>query len=182
MIGTKNSTNESLSEKYHEETLAIPVVVTIVVLLLLALPLVYRISVINAEGSKANDISKYSALVKLVDADIQTVDAMLRNDTAALAAINASHTPQVTLIIPEVVVVETKSKEGDPEVLKVEMEGIYWSPTNPLVGINGETYAVGDSVQGHKIIKISKTTVEFRSKNGTTVVKDMYEDLLKYKR
>ncbi len=172
------------SAKYHEESAKIPILSTAVILLLIAAPFIVWIVKINNDGAKANNVSKYENLAQLVASDVRMVDAMLRNDAAALAAMYAGRKiPVVTLIVPEVVIVENRKDEpAKVTELNVELEGIYWSPANPLVGIGGETYRIGDMIRGYEIIRIGKTMVQFQSSDGTIVVKDMYENLLQNNR
>lgn len=179
MFGKRNSMAVLVPE-YREEDIRIPVMVTIVVLLVVAAPLVSWILKINKEGIRSTDITKYNNLIETVAGDVKTVDAMLRNDAAELAAITSTRkAPSVTLIVPEVVIVEERAnKRTEASPLKIHLEGIYWSPANPLVGIGGETYRVGDVIQGYEIVKIGKTSVQFQHGDGTIVVKDMYENLL----
>lgn len=165
---------------YREETAKVPVAITLLTLILVAAPLVYWIYHINREGAKANDVSQYNVLVQAVANNVRTVDAMLRNDAEELAAINASaKKPVVTLIVPEVVIVEEQKVSGKQAPLKVKLDGISWTKTNPVAIIDGETYFVGDTVQGYEIVRIGKTSVQFQATDGTIVVMDMYEDLLK---
>jgi hypothetical protein len=167
---------------YHEENIRVPLVVTILILVMVAAPLVYWILKINEEGTRSTNVSKYNVLLAAVGTDLKTVDAMVRNDADELAAINAASKKQkVTLIVPEVVIVEDRKEAPKKQqgTLAAELEGIYWSPNNPLAGINGETYRVGDKIQGYEIVRIGKTSVQFQGEDGTIVVLDMYDDLLK---
>ncbi len=157
-------------------------VVTILVLVLVSAPLVFWITKINEEGTRSADVSKYTVLLDAVGSDLKRVDAMLRNDADELAAINAATKQQkVTLIVPEVVIVEDRQEAPKKQQgqLKAKLEGIYWSASNPLAGINGETYRVGDKIQGYEIVRIGKTSVQFQAEDGTIVVLNMYDDLLK---
>ncbi|VGO17543.1 hypothetical protein PDESU_06140 [Pontiella desulfatans] len=168
-------------DDYREESTRIPLVITLLLLLLTAAPMSYWIFRINQVGTVSTDVSNYDVLVNAVANNVKTVDAMLNNDAEALAAINANSKKQVvTLIVPEVVIVEDRGMEPkEQRALEIELEGIYWSPANPLVGINGETYRMGDSIQGYEIVRIGKTAVQFQGADGNIVVMDMYENLLK---
>jgi len=165
---------------YHEETVKVPLAITCFILVLVAAPLVYWIVHINQEGAKATDVSQYNVLVQAVENNVRSVDAMLRNDADELAAINASaKKPVVTLVVPEVVIVEEKTEPGKQPPLTAELDGISWTKAKPLAIIDGETYQVGESVQGYEIVRIGKTAVQLQGADGTIVVMDMYEDLLK---
>ncbi|NNJ69984.1 MAG: hypothetical protein HKP10_01695 [Kiritimatiellales bacterium] len=178
MISRKSKTTDIQAE-YREETIKVPAIITVVILLLVAVPLIYGIFQINKEGLRQTDVTQYTTLAATVSGNIQAVEDMLRNDATALAAIQTvQKNTSVRFIGPE---------DADEEIenltfvgqspLNVELEGIYWSPAKPLVGIGGETYRIGDSIQGYEIYKISKTRVYFRGQTGDTVIKDMYGDI-----
>ncbi len=175
----KKSKAKDVQVDYREETIKVPAIITVVILLLVTIPLVYSIFKINAAGVRATDVSQYTTLAATVSGNIQSVEDMLRNDAAALVAIQSAQTgASVQFIGPEDVAEETGSLSFvSQSPLNVELEGIYWSPANPLVGIGGETYRVGDSIQGYEIYKISKMRVYFRGQTGDTVIKDMYGDI-----
>ena len=159
--------------EYREESPKLPVVVLVATLVLVAAPLVWAILKIDAEGSKAADISKYTALIQTVGTDVGTVKAMLSSGSVDLDAKER----KVTLIVPELVLVDEAKPADSLSPLKINMKGIYWNPTNPLVDIDNETYYVGDEIQGYTIVKIDKTAVHFKGKDGKIVVKDFYENL-----
>jgi hypothetical protein len=169
----------TITEDYAEESIKTPALITLVVLILIAAPLVYWQHNINRDGEKLTDISSFDTLVTLVASNTRTVNAMLNNDMEALAAINASRKqPVVTLIVPEVVILDEEKPVKGAGVLNVKLQGVYWNPARPLVGINGETYGVGDVIQGYEITRVDQTSVQFQAADGTIVVKDMYENLL----
>lgn len=159
--------------EYREESLKLPVAALVVVLLLVAAPLVWTILKIDDEGAKAIDISKYNLLIQTVDSDVQTVNAILANEASGLE----SKERKVTLIVPELVLVDEMKPTDSSLPLKINLKGIYWSPSNPLVDIDGETYYVGDKIQGYTLVKIDKTAVHFKDKDGKIVVKKFYENL-----
>lgn len=171
---------QDLMTNYREEGVRGALIITAVILLIIALPLGLWIVKVNKEGIAAADVTRFNALVKLVDTDVQSVGAMLRNDTEALDAMKASRKkPVITLVVPEILIVENeRNNSSGPNPLTVELEGIYWSPRNPLVGIDGETYKIGDVIDGYEIVRITKTGVQFQSEDGNIVVRDMYENLL----
>ena len=173
------STTHDVDTPYAEESVKVPALITVVVLALIAAPLGYWIYQINTAGEKSTNVERFYGLVDAVEKNVLTVTAMINNDAEALAAINASRKePVVTLIVPEVVIVDEKKPAQGTGPLKIEMDGIYWSSARPLVSINGETYGVGDVIQGYEITRIGKTSVQFQAPDGTIEVKDMYENLL----
>lgn len=168
-----------LGEVYSEESVKRPALITLAVLVLLTIPLGLWILSINKEGAQSNDVGRYVALMEEVSIDVKTVAALSMNDTDTLAAIDAFRNNQsVTLIVPEIVIVEEEKTPNVISPLNIELSGIYWSPNNPLAGINGETYGVGEQIQGYEITRIEKTTVHFKANDGSIVVKDMDEILL----
>ncbi|MEA3368800.1 MAG: general secretion pathway protein GspB [Candidatus Ratteibacteria bacterium] len=50
---------------------------------------------------------------------------------------------------------------------KMKLEGILWSPINPLVVINGETLELGDEIDGAIIERIDKDRVVLRYNKKT---------------
>jgi len=184
MLGKASTTTFDLSTGYHEESIRIPAVITVVILLLIGIPMALWIYRIDKTGEKATNISKYETLVTSVDSDVQVVNAVLDNDATELEAINAARSAgTVRLIVPEVVIVEQRdnsSKVNSP--LDIEMDGIYWSPANPLMTIGGETYREGDTIQGYIIVDIGKRSATFKGKDGSLIEKDIYENLLQNKR
>jgi hypothetical protein len=184
MMGGKGNANIDVSVPYREETVKIPAIITVVVLLLLAAPLVFWIYSINVKVAKSTDIARYEKLIASVKTDVRAVDAMLRDDSVELARINALRKkPVVTLVVPEVVIVEEKNAPSkSQDVLTAELEGIFWHPRNPLACIDGNTYRIGDTVQGHEIVMIGKEFVRFKALDGTITKLSMYENLFKKKK
>lgn len=179
MSGKAGNANIDLSVDYREESIKLPAAMAVVAMLLVGIPLATWIYRIDAAGKKLADVSKYEVLVEGVNGDVQTVNAVLSNDARLLEGINRDEAKKVTLIVPEVVIVENRKdqpKEQSP--LKADLDGIYWNPANPLVTIDGETYRIGDIVQGYEIIEINKRSVRFKGQDGTVVEKDIYEGLL----
>ncbi|WP_372846102.1 hypothetical protein [Pontiella sp.] len=184
MKGGTSKANIDVSIPYREETVKIPAIISIVAVLLVAAPLVFWIYTINAEGAKSTDIARYEHLIASVKNDAAAVDAMLRNDAVELARINAMRKkPVVTLVVPEVVIVEEKKgSSNSQDLLSAELEGIFWHPSNPLACINGDTYRIGDKVQGYEIVRIGKESVRFKALDGTITQLNMYENLFKKKK
>ena len=179
MAGQANAMKIVIFEEYREESVKVPALITMVVLLLISAPLIFWLTKINEKGLKLADISRYDNLVAMVESDTRAVSAILNNDAAELAAINAARkSPVVTLIIPEVVIQDEKKPKEGVGPLNIDLEGVYWNSANPLVGIGGETYRSGDVIQGYEITHIGKTSVQFQAPDGTILVKDMYENLL----
>lgn len=167
------------SDTYHEESIKVPVIITVVVLLLTSLPLTSWILNINREGTLAADVTNYQELIRRAADDVRVVDILMRNDNEALALIRqSSQILDVDVIAPSVTITaKPKQKDRMAVQLNVKLEGIYWSAANPLVGINGETYGVGDVIQDHTIIEIGKTAVMFEGGDGIIIEKNIYEDL-----
>ncbi|MDF7824474.1 hypothetical protein P4B35_10660 [Pontiellaceae bacterium B12227] len=170
-------------ENYREETIRLPAVLTLLLVALIAAPLVYWMVQINREGTRTSNVSQYTVLVDALDSNVKTVDAMLRNDTEELAAaLEASRNDIVTMIVPEIIIIEDEPEPSAPkETFDVKLDGIYWSPSNPLVGLSGETYRVGDRVQGYEIIQIGKSKVRLHGPDDEIVIMDMNEKLRKFK-
>jgi len=171
-----------LPAAYRELPVGPPAAAAALVLLLLCAPSLFWMHRTNAQNARGNDVADFHALRDAVGADIRTVDALLRDDAAALAALEAARkAPVVRLITPEVVVIEEK-RPVEPPSLKGKLEAIYWSPANPLATIDGETYRVGDTLQGFEIVAIEKSTVHLKGGDGKVVVKDIDEEIRKYAR
>ncbi|MDZ8119284.1 hypothetical protein [Pontiella agarivorans] len=167
-----------MTAPYKEETVTVPAVITALLIVMIAVPLVLWIIKINDAGTRAASRVKYEALIAEVENDSRMVNAFLSDNAAELEAIRiARQAPVVTLIVPEVVIVDERENQT-VQPLNVELDGIYWSVRNPLAGMNGEMYSVGDVIQGYEIVQIDKLSVRFIAPDGSPVVKEMYEDLL----
>jgi len=57
----------------------------------------------------------------------------------------------------------------------IHLQSMYWVPVNPLVGIDGELYSVGDKFDDFEIVRITRTNVVFRCPEQKAVVKQMTE-------
>lgn len=170
----------SLPAAYKEETVKVPAAIALLLIILITVPLILWILRINDDGTRSANVSNYEALIEKVGTDVKTVEALLRDDADELESIlNARKKRVVTLIVPDVVIVEEEQETSSDQALKASVDGIYWSASNPLVSINGETYRQGEIIQGYKILKVGKTIVDFEGPDGTIVTIDMYGDLLK---
>ena len=180
MLGKMRAKEVDLSAEYHEETVHVPVIITILVILLIAIPFSLWIYNIDEAGKLSSNVSEFELMAATIDSDVKSVTKILRTDAREMQALDATRKAgTVRLIIPEVVIVENRKTNSDADgELNIEIDGIYWSPANPLVTIGGETYRVGDMIQGHEIVKIGKRSVTFKRKDGKLVEKDIYEDLL----
>ncbi len=163
---------------YCEESVKIPLAIAILAVVLVAAPFIYTVLKINDEGAQAAVVTKYNALVEAVLSDLGAANTMLHDDSGMASIKAVGGNSVVKLIVPEVVLVDAESQNPEDE-LNVELEAIYWSPSNPIAGINGETYHVGDTIQGYEIVEIGKTTVHFKGKSGKVIVKNFYENLFK---
>ncbi|QBG46123.1 hypothetical protein EGM51_01355 [Verrucomicrobia bacterium S94] len=160
---------------YKEETIKVPVVLAVLLVVLIAVPLVLWIIRINEAGTRAASGARYDALIAEVNQGIRTVNAFLTDNEEELAAIRAARERSVvTLVVPEVVMMEEQQNRTIPP-LDVELKGIYWRAREPLAGINGELYGVGDVIQGYEIVQIDELSVRFRGPDGTLVVKEIYD-------
>lgn len=165
-----------LDVQYREESALVPLAIAVVASLLILLPAIWMISLINREGKQGAVVTKYETLVQGVRGDVDVVDTILVE--GGLESVLAGRSGKVRLIVPDVVLVDEVSEDPNAvKPLKIKLEGIYWSPTRPIVGIQGETYNVGDMIQGYEIVEIGKDDVHFKDKNGEVVVKGMYENL-----
>lgn len=69
---------------------------------------------------------------------------------------------------------QSSEVEGEKQNIdSVQLNAIYWNPTNPLVTINDENYRVGNTVNGYKILEIREAEVVFRSPQGKVVVREL---------
>jgi hypothetical protein len=161
---------------YQEETVGLPLLIALVVTGLVAVPLLWMIPRINQEGEKTANVSRYEQMTVVLSGAVTKVYEMLTSSEAALRQVQLLEEPKdPILLIEDLPVVDVV--EIAPE-LNVESMNIYWNAGRPLVGIDGETYAVGDFVDGYKITDIQQTKVFFKGVDGQIIAKDMYEDLL----
>jgi len=173
MVKRQEKENSAEIGEYREESARIPFMVMAVLVLAIEVSLGWLIFKIDTEGVHDANVSKYNALIQSVFADTRDVGIILKN--GSLDTVTRKKRT-VTLVVPEVVLVDEKPKAQAP--LSIKLKGIYWHPTRPLVDIDGKTYRVGDTIQGYTITKIDKRTVQFKAKDGDVVVKDFYEGLL----
>jgi len=171
MIG-KNRDKGMISD--YRETPVKPAIYTmLIVVAAVAVPLGWLNQKIGAEGFEVADTTQYQNLVATVGGEVKKVQRMLDSEQVDL-----NETPLVTLIVPDIM--PTNMNEAVVPVskkFKVELSGIYWSPSDPLATINGENYHVGDLIQGHRILEIRKTEVVFEDPMGEKVVKYFYDYL-----
>lgn len=176
----KNSVD--FDAEYCEETVKVPLLTMVVVVLLISAPLVWMIMRINEAGTRATSVSEYSALVEIVNYDVTEVSSMLSGNSEVVVKLDQGK-PVVTLVVPELVLIDEGNIAPQANLpLDVQLDAIYWHSVNPIVGIGKETYQIGDSFQGYEIVKIGKTDVHFKGKNGKIVVKDFYENLFQSKK
>ena len=173
MVKRQEKKNGDAIPSYCEESTKIPILLMAVLVLIIGVLLGLLIFKIDAEGTHAANVSKYNALIQTVSADTQVVSALLEEGVSDMT----SRERTVTLIVPEVVLVDENETKAQSS-FKIELKGIYWHPTHPLVDIDNETYGVGDGVHGYTITKIGKSSVQFKARDGGVVVKEFYEGLL----
>ena len=184
MTGRKTDLRAAITEVYAEESVKPAILAMLVLLVLLAAPLGWFIHKIGSEGFRAADTTSYSTLVEKVDMHVGKIQRLLRQEAMDEVALKASIPPMVKLITPDIMQtnLEETVNQGSPG-LNVELTGIYWSP-NPLssiVTLGGESYRVGERINGYKIVEIRKTEVVFKDPWGEPVVKYFYDYLGKPK-
>lgn len=182
MIGIRKTKADAASD-YREVPVKPSIYTMLAVVTAVAAPLGWLNLKISAEGSRGADISRYSDLVAVVNRDVDTVQRMLDHEHIDEKELKNSLAPVPTLITPDIL--PTNIDEAEMQTassLNIEMNGIYWSPTDPIVTINNENYHVGDRIQNHLIIEIRKTEVVFEDPMGEKVVKYFYDYLNKPKK
>jgi hypothetical protein len=177
MIGRKKEKSAAESE-YREVAVGPAVYTTLVVVAIVAIPLGWLNMKIGAEGSRVADTSEYRKLVAGVSRDVVMVENMLENAQVDPRVLKGAMAPAVTLITPDILPSEKNpnAKQKDTQ-LDVELTGIYWARSDPIVTIDGENYHVGERIQGHRIVEIRATEVVFEDPMGKKVVKNFYEDI-----
>ncbi|MBN2161378.1 MAG: hypothetical protein JXR25_00325 [Pontiellaceae bacterium] len=160
--------------RYEEVSLKLPLIILVLSLVLTGGPLAWGLVKVNEDGEASIGVSKY---LTLADGAAKNI-ALVKNALQGRKEESQQVKDVVTLVVPEVVIVEAEKTEvKGPKPLDVEIHGIYFSRNMPLVDLDGQTYRVGDSVQGYRITKISETSVHFIGPDNKAVVRDMYEDL-----
>jgi hypothetical protein len=169
---------ENIDSAYREETVTSSIYVLLVALVVVAAPLGWLTHRIGAEGLKAADVSRYSSLTVQVAQKVKVAQAMLEQESMDEAVVAEIVAPSVRLITPDIAPTNIEEVAmQDPEKLDIELNAIYWSPRDPLVTIDDESYRVGDKIKGYTIVEIRKTEVIFKSPLGETVIKYFYEYL-----
>lgn len=163
---------------YREESSRLAVIIAIVILALVVIPLGLLNKKISDEGSRAADVSIYTALAAKVDGNVRVVREMLEKGVVDMVALAAVAAPKVTLITPDINPTNLQeAADQDPNKLNVTLSAIYWNPTDPLVTIDNENYRAGDKIKGFTILEIRQTEVVFRSPLGDKIVKYFYDYL-----
>jgi len=118
---------------YAEESPRLPALFALALALLVAAPLAHWIVRVNRQGARDTNLAAYRQLVQAMQTDAAEVDAILHNDDEALAALGASRKPVVTLIVPEVVIVDEPkpSEPAEAEPFKAEINVYTTTPPNP---------------------------------------------------
>lgn len=175
MIG-KHKTKAAAAGEYHEVPVKPAVYTMLIVVALVAAPLGWLNLKIGAEGSKGADISRYSDLVAVVNRDVNTVQRILDHEQMDEKILKGSLAKVPQWISPDdkdLPVNRNNSPKQNSGNLKIELSGIYWSPTDPIATIDDENYHVGDQIQNHKIIEIRKNAVVFEDPMGETIVVEL---------
>jgi hypothetical protein len=166
------------SEEYREVPVKPSVYTMLAVVVIMAVPLSWLNLRIGKEGLKFADTSRYSELVAVVNHDMQTVRTMIVDARVDERSLKGSLAPTVTLITPDILPTnQDLAAARESSKLNIELNGIYWSPVDPIVTINNENYYEGDQIQGYRILDIQKTKVIFEDPMGETVIKDFYDYL-----
>jgi len=176
----REKTTHPRLKDYHEERFVFPIGITLFVVILLGVLLGLWGRWDDQAVMMQADLAEYEFVEQSVSVDLQSIQSMRQHDASTIEDIHAAMRGQpVTLVIPDVVIVEKSATGASPSPLTVEVDGIFWNQENPLVTLGGETFRVGDLVQEYEIVRIGKTAVFFRDRDGNTVEKDIYENLLK---
>ena len=180
----KRKSNAGVTGEYREVQVKTSIYTMLVVVTAVAAPLGWLNLKIGAEGSEVADTSRYHDLVAVVNRDVNTVQRMLDNEHVDERSLKGSLAPVVTLITPDNFAPASMDDAANQNAgkLKIELNAIYWSPTDPIVTIDDENYYVGDMIQNHRIIEIRKTEVVFEDPMGEKVVKNFYDYLGKPKK
>jgi hypothetical protein len=177
MIGQKKK-DYNTSDEYREVAVKPAVYTMLAVVIAAALPLGWLNLRIGEEGSKIADTTRYSELVAVVNRDLKTVQNMIASARVDERSLKGSLAPAVTLITPDILPTNLdEASRQDASKFNIELNGIYWSPVDPIVTINDENYKVGDLVQGYRILEIRKTEVVFEDPMGEPIIKYFYDYL-----
>ena len=176
------SKQDTASAEYREVPVKPAIYTMLIVVAVIAAPLGWLNQKIGAEGHKVADTTQYQDLVKGVDRDVKAIQSMLNNERVDKRELRGTMAPVVTLITPDIMPTNMEEVVADNGKFKVELSGIYWSPTDPIATLNGENYHTGEVISGHRIIEIRKTEVVFEDPMGDKLVKYFYDYLDKPKR
>jgi hypothetical protein len=174
MIG-KRKAPAGAAVEYREEPVKPAVYAMLAVMVAVVVPLGMLNQKIGAEGFIAADTSQYENLARTVSRDVDTVKRMLLNEEVEESRLVGLRTTPM-LIIPDIMPtnMDEAVAQGSKK-FKVELSGIYWSPTDPIVTIEGENYHTGDMIKKHRIIEIRETEVVFEDPAGEPVVIYFYD-------
>ena len=176
MIGLTKRTSGA-EAGYSEERPRLAIIITFAAVVLVGMPLGLFNRKIANDGSRSADVSSYTALTAQVNGTVTVVRDILEKGIVSDVALIGMASPTVKLIVPDVSPSNMKEAAGqNGNKLDINLTGIYLS-RNPIVGIDGEHYRVGDKVHGHTIMEIRETEVVFRSPLGEKVVEYFYEYL-----
>ena len=174
MMGKKKA-QEGAAPVYREEPAKPAIYAMLLVVALMAAPLGWLNQKIGREGASHSDVSRYRDLVAAVNGSLKNVQNTLSKEIVDENILKGIKVP--TLITPNIAPTNMEEAAENDGVLHIDLTGIYWSKTDPIVTINGENYHVGEIVKGHKIIEIRETEVVFESPMGKKFVKYFYDYL-----
>ena len=176
MIG--KNTDKGVASEYRETPVKPAIYTMLIVVAAVAVPLGWLNQKIGAEGFEVADTTQCQNLVATVSGDVKGIRRMLDGERVDERELKGIMAPAVVLITPDIM--PTNMGEAASQIsnkFKIELSGIYWSPSDPIATINGENCHIGDSVQGHRIVEIRKTEVVFEDPMGEKVIKYFYDYL-----
>ena len=177
MTGKIKTTGSGSGTVYREEPVKPAIYTMLIIVAVVALPLGWLNQKIGAEGSRIADTSNYQELLITVNQDVVTLQRMLNNETVEEQELTGGTGPRVTLIASSILLTNLEEDVvQETERFEVELSGIFWSE-DPVAMINGETYQLGETVLGHRIVGICKMEVVFENMMGEKIVKRLYEFL-----
>ena len=176
MIG-EHKAEEAIA--YREESVKSAIYTMLIVVAVVIAPLGWLNQKVGAEGFKGADTTPFENLVLEVGQDLEMVKDMLVHERVDENLVKSVVlTPVITLITPDIMPTNLEESVGqDSPQFTVVLSGIYWSSHDPIVTINGKNYHVGEQIQGHRIVEISKTEVVFEDPLGEKIIKYFYDYL-----
>ena len=147
MIG---KTDPSMLEKnYREESAIMPMVLLLVLVVLISAPLLWQTRRISAAGAKAVNVEEFKTLISMANAKIVGVNILLKQKN--VVALEMLDEVIVQEEIPSDEMVADAMQAPSVKPFKIDLKGVYWHPTRPLVDI-------GHNAQVHELLdKLDRT-------------------------